>query len=488
MRRADGYRATYAVLAVGVMAFALLQSLVIPVLTTIQQEVGASQAAVTWLLTAYLLSAAACTPILGRLGDMVGKRRVLVGALLALAVGCALAAVATSLPLLVVARVIQGAGGGVIPLAFGIVRDQFPEGRVPGAVGVIAGLASAGVGIGIVLAGPIVDLLGWHWLFWLPMIMILLAAAGAWWAVPESGTRSPGRINWLAAALLTGWLVALLLGVSRAPTWGWGSPAVLGMFAAALVVAVLWVVVESRSAHPLIDMGMMRIRGVWTTNLVALLVGLALYASFAFLPAFLQTPTETGYGFGVTVTESGFLLLPQAASSFVLGLSAGPLARRFGSRNLLLVGCLTAATAFVVLALAHQHVAAIYGITLVLGTGMGLTFSAMSNLIVASVGSDQTGVASGMNANIRTIGGSLGAAVMASLVTGHLGADGLPLESGYVAGFLLLAAALLVGAVAAAFVPSVRREPATGREPRPELDHAELALLAGGTVVGDEPE
>jgi EmrB/QacA subfamily drug resistance transporter len=486
--RAGGYRVTYAVLAIGVAAFALLQSLVIPVLTTIREAVGTSQAAVTWMLTAYLLSAAACTPILGRLGDMMGKKRVLVGALLALAAGCALAALATSLPLLVVARVIQGAGGGVIPLAFGIVRDEFPEDKVPGAVGVIAGLASAGVGVGIVLAGPIVELLGYHWLFWVPMIMIVLAAVGAWFAVPESSTRSPGKINWGAAVLLAVWLVALLLGVSRAPTWGWGSPAVIGMLAVAVVVAVLWVVVESRSAYPLIDMRMMRIRGVWTTNLVALLVGMAMFASFAFLPAFLQTPTETGYGFGVSVTESGFLLLPQAVASFVLGLSAGRLARRFGSKRLLLVGCLIGATGFLLLALEHAHLGAIYGITLVLGIGFGLTFSAMSNLIVAAVSPEQTGVASGMNANIRTIGGSLGAAVMASLVTGHVGADGLPLERGYVAGFVLLSAALLAAAVATLFVPAVRREPSTGREPKPELDHAELALLAGGTVVGDEPE
>jgi MFS family permease len=388
----------------------------------------------------------------------------------------------------VAARVIQGAGGGVIPLAFGIVRDEFPEDKVAGAVGVIAGLASAGVGVGIVLAGPIVDLLGYHWLFWLPMIMILLAAAGAWFAVPDSPGRSSGRINWLAAVLLTLWLVALLLGVSRAPTWGWGSPAIVGLLAGAAVVAVLWVVVESRSKYPLIDMGMMRIRGVWTTNLVALLVGVAMYASFAFLPAFLQTPTESGYGFGASVTESGFLLLPQALASFALGLSAGKLARRFGSKNLLLVGSLTGSAGFVLLALEHSHKGAIYGITLVLGIGFGLAFSAMSNLIVESVSPDQTGVASGMNANIRTVGGSLGAAVMASLVTAHEGPGGLPREGGYVAGFLLLAGAMLVAALASVFVPAVRRDPATGQEPRPELDHAELALLAGGTVVGDDPE
>jgi MFS family permease len=479
---------TLAVLALGVASFSLLQSLVIPVLPTIQEAVGTTQAAITWMLTGYLLSAAAFTPILGRLGDMVGKRRVLIGALLVLAAGCALAAVATSVTGLVVARVIQGAGGGVVPLAFGMIRDEFPDEKVAGSIGLIAGLGSAGLGIGIVLAGPLVQLLDYHWLFWLPMIMNLAAAGGAWIAVPESTVRAGGRVNWVAAALLTSWLVALLLGVTRAPAWGWTSPATLGLFGIALLLAAVWVLLEGRSAHPLIDMGMMRIRGVWTTNLVALLIGFGMYASFAFLPAFLQTPATSGFGFGVTVTESGFLLLPQAAAATVLGLSAGRLAQRFGSKMLLLAGAASAAAGFLVLALAHDHVGAIYATTLMLGTGFGLSFSAMSNLIVASVAADQTGVASGMNANIRTIGGALGAAVMASLVTGHAAPDGSPAEEGYVIGFFMLAGALAVAVVVSVFVPRVRRDRVTGAEPTPGVVHAELALLAGGAVVEDEVE
>jgi len=298
------YQVTFVVLAVGVGAYALLQSLVVPVLPTIQHALGTSQANVTWVLTAYLLSASIFTPIMGRLGDMTGKKRMFVVSLLALAIGCLLSAVSASLALMIVGRVIQGVGGGVLPLAFGIIRDEFPGERVPGAVGVIAALTAVGAGLGIVLAGPIVDALDYHWLFWLPLLMIAAAAVAAFFLVPESLVRTEGRINWVAALLMSAWLVALLVAASEAPAWGWGSVRIVGLLVAAVVLAAVWMMaVEVRSDNPLIDMRMMRIRAVWTTKLVALLFGVGMYAMFAFLPEFLQTPRSAGYGFGSSITE-----------------------------------------------------------------------------------------------------------------------------------------------------------------------------------------
>ncbi len=223
--RRSHYQLTFAVLAVGIGAFALLQSLVIPVLSTVQAELHTSQSAVTWVLTAYLLSASVMTPILGRVGDMFGKKWVFVAALAALAAGSVLAAVAPNLGVMIVARAIQGLGGGTLPLGFGIIRDEFPEEKVAGAVGILAALTAVGGSLGIVLAGPIVDALNWHWLFWLPGIATVIAAAGSVLFVPESPVRGRGTISWLPAVLLSGWLVALLVPLSEASDWGWGSPA-----------------------------------------------------------------------------------------------------------------------------------------------------------------------------------------------------------------------------------------------------------------------
>jgi EmrB/QacA subfamily drug resistance transporter len=486
-RRAH-HQVTFAVLAAGVIAFALLQSLVTPVLPTIEAALHTNQSDVTWVLTGYLLSASIFTPILGRLGDMTGKKRMFVLALGALAAGCLLAALATSLATMIVARVIQGIGGGVLPLAFGIIRDEFPRDRVAGAVGAISALIAVGAGVGLVVAGPIVDLLSYHWLFWAPLVVLVAAAVAAQLLVPESPVRTPGSINWPAALLLSGWLVALLLSVSQAPSWGWGSPEVLGLLAAAAVLAALWVLVESRSAQPLIDMGMMRLRAVWATNLGALLFGVSMYAAFAFLPQFLQTPSAAGYGFGASITESGLLLLPQTAASFVLGLVSGRLAQRIGSKKVLVVGAFVAALGDLAFVLAHGSRTAVSLGSIVMGAGFGLAFAAMSNLIVAAVPPAQTGVASGMNANIRTIGGAVGAAVMASVVTAGAAPGGLPPESGYSNGFLMLTGALVCSGLAALLIPSIPRDPRTHAEPDVELRHPEAALIAGATVVGDESE
>ncbi len=482
-RRAH-YQVTFAVLVLGIAAFALLQSLVIPVLTTVQHELHTTQGTVTWVLTAYLLSASIMTPILGRVGDMKGKERVFVASLVALAVGSLLAALAPSIEVMIVARVIQGAGGGMVPVAFGIIRDEFPSEKVTGAVGALAALTAIGAGLGIVLAGPIVNVLDYHWLFWLPMILTIVAAVAAVLFVPGSPVRAPGRISWLPAVLLSAWLVALLVALSEAPAWGWASGRVLGLLAAAVVLAAGWMIAELRATTPLIDMHMMRRTAVWTNNLVALLIGMGMYATFAFLPEFVQTPTAAGYGFGASITRSGLMLLPATITMFAVGMSVGRLARRLGGKVLVIAGCLIGSVAMAVLAFAHGYEWEIYLSTALMGIGFGLAFSAMAALVVAAVPTSQTGVASGMNANIRTIGGSIGAAMMASIVTSQLAPSGLPKESGYTIGFAVMAGSLVLAALAGLLIPSARRL----RQMADEPEHSEMAMVAGGTIVGDKSE
>jgi EmrB/QacA subfamily drug resistance transporter len=474
------YQVTFGVLSVGVAAYAMLQSLVIPVLSTIQQDLHTSQDTVTWVLTAYLLSASVMTPILGRVGDMIGKERIFVATLVALAVGSVLAAVATSIGVMIVARVIQGCAGGMLPVAFGIIRDEFPKEKVTGAVGILASLTAAGAGLGIVLAGPIVKALNYHWLFWLPAIFTAIAAVGAVLFVPESPVRSPGRIAWLPAVALSAWLVALLVALSEGPDWGWGSARVIGLLAAAVVVAAAWVASEFRAATPLIDMKMMRLPAVWTSNLVALLLGIGMYATFAFLPEFVQTPRSAGYGFGASITLSGLMLLPSTITMFITGLFAGRLAQALGGKVLVIAGCVIGCVAMAILAFAHAHEWEIFVSNGIMGVGLGLAFSAMSALVVAAVPISQTGVASGMNANIRTIGGSVGAAVMASIVTARLEPSGFPKESGYTIGFAAMGVGLVLAAVAGLLIPSARR-------PRVSGDGVSVAGVSGDGALAAGP-
>src|SRR4051794_26148754 len=310
---------TFAALTVGALAFCLLQSMVIPALPEIQRSLNTTASGVAWILTAYLVSASVATPILGRLGDMFGKHRMLVVIFAAMSVGSVIAGLATSIGVLIFARVIQGTAGAVFPISFGIIRDEFPQRRVAGAIGILSAMIGIGSGLGIVIAGPVVEHLSYHWLFWIPLMLSGAATIAAAIWVPASPVRTPGRVNAGAAVSLAIWLVALLIGISQAPAWGWLDPRTLSLFFLAVVFFVVWVLVERGSKQPLVDLRMMSIPAVWWTNVAALLIGVGMYAQNVIIPPFIQTPSSEGYGFGASVTSSGLFMLPSTVAMLVAG-------------------------------------------------------------------------------------------------------------------------------------------------------------------------
>lgn len=264
---------------------------------------------------------------------------------------------------------------------------------------------------------------------------------------------SPGRISWLGSVLLSGWLVALLVGVSEGYAWGWTSLRVLALIVAAAALCVAWVAAEARSPHPLVDMQMMRQRSVWTTNLTAALFGFGMFGSFILVPALVELPTSSGVGFGASVTQAGLYLLPATGGMLLVSPLAGRLSSRIGSRIPLIAGSLAAAASFLVLVIAHDHPWQIYASTGLLGIGLGLAFSSMANLIVAAVRPDQTGVATGMNTIMRSIGGAIGGQVSASILAGSVTASGHPTDRGFTVAFVASAAGLLLAVAAAALIP-----------------------------------
>jgi EmrB/QacA subfamily drug resistance transporter len=453
-------KVTLAVLATSGVAYAVLSSAVLPALPTLQHDLHTSESGVAWLLTGYLLSASVGTAILGRLGDMVGKERVLVWTLVILGAGTLLAALSHSLSVLIAARVIQGVAGGIFPLSFGIVRDEFPQDQVAGSIGLLSAILGIGAGFGIVAGGLIVEHLSWQWLFWMPLVVIVVATYATWRFVPESPVRVPGRVNWLAALLMSVGISAVLLAISEATAWGWGSSRTIGLIVAGLAVCVAWVVVETRSAEPLIDMAMMRIRGVWTTNLTAFLLGAGMYSSFIVFPQFAQLPKSTGFGFGASVVVSGLYLVPSTMGMVVVGFAAGAIARTFGSKRATVAGSAITALSFAFIAGVHAHPYDLLITTALLGIGIGLAFAALGNLIVQAVRPEQTGAAGGMNTVMRTIGGAIGGQITASIISAHIAHDGLPAVTGFTDSFVLAAAFLVVCALAALLVPGRPRRAA----------------------------
>ncbi|MFE4834583.1 MFS transporter [Arthrobacter sp. NPDC056691] len=444
-------------LALGGLSFAVLQSLVAPALSTIGHDLGAATGDVSWILTAYLLSASVLTPIFARLGDMVGKRRILIVVLSLLLVGTLLAALAPNLGVLIVARALQGAAGAVMPLSIGIVRDELPGGKVSVTIGLLSAIFGIGAGVGILAAGPIVENLDWHWLFWLPLVLIVVALLGTIFGMPESPIRKPGRLDLLGTAVLTVSLVSLLLAISEGQNWGWGSFKTVSLLILGTASLVAFVLAELRVKEPLIDMRLFKFREVWTAHVVALVFGFAMFGTFVLVPTLLQLPTAVGYGFGKTVSEAGLYLLPTVLMMVVLGPVAGIMIRKVGPKPPMLIGALSVTAAFILPAIAHGEIWQIVLSGLLTGAGIGLALAATANAIIESVPATQTSEAISANTIARTIGSSIGTAVIAALISSHSTPQGLPMNDAFTIGFWACAAVAVLAIIGSLIAPSMRK-------------------------------
>jgi EmrB/QacA subfamily drug resistance transporter len=444
-------------LSLGGLAYAVLQSLVAPALATIAKDLDASTADVSWLITAYLLSASVLTPIFAKLGDMMGKRRILIVVMGLLLVGTLVAALAPNLGVLIAARVLQGAAGAVLPLSIGIVRDELPKDRVSAVIGILSAIFGIGAGIGIVAAGPIVQNLDYHWLFWLPLVLVVVGFLGIVFGMPESPIRTPGKLDLLGTTILSIGLVSLLLAISEGETWGWGDLKTVGLLILGGIALVAFVLVELRVESPLIDVRLFRFRGVWTAHVVALVFGFAMYGTFVLVPTLLQLPSATGYGFGKTASESGLFLLPTVLVMIVVSPISGLLVRRVGPKPPLVAGGIFLTAAFVLPAIAHGELWQVLLSGVLTGAGIGFGLAAASNAIIESVPMEQTGEAISANTIARTIGSSVGTAVIAALISSHADAVGLPSGDTFTIGFWVCAGVAVLAIMIAIAAPSLRK-------------------------------
>lgn len=440
------------VLIAATVSFALSQTLVLPALSALAQDYQASATATSWVVTGFLLSASVATPIIGKLGDLYGKGRVLTGVLALFALGGLINALSSSIEVLIVGRVLQGVAAGVFPLSFGIIRDTFPRERVPGAISIVSSVFGIGAGIGLPLSGVIVDNLDVSWVFWLSLVAVP-AAVAAWRFIPATPTLPDQRVDWLGAGLLSGALALLLLGVTQAPSLGWGSPGNVGLLVGGAALLAAWVVVEQRVAQPLIELRVLTQPAVAATNLTGLLIGLAMFSGFLLIPQIAQSPTSTGYGLGATATVAGLLLAPSAVGQLIAGPLAGRLGVRYGFRSTLVLGALLSAAAFGLLAVLHDAAWHLIVGGLLLGAGVAFAFASMANLIVSAVDQSEVGIATGINTVTRTLGGAFGSAISTAVLASTIDASGLPSGAGYRTAFGLAAVIALLAAGSALRVP-----------------------------------
>jgi MFS family permease len=472
---------TIAILLLGAITFSISQTMMNPAFPLIAARYHATESTVAWTLSGFFLAASIAPAISGRLGDMFGKKRALVVALLLFAAGGVVCALAQSIGVMIAGRVVMGTGAGIFPLSYAIVRDDLPPARMAGAVGVLSAMIGVGAGLGFPFGGLMLDGLGLPSVFWTATVLALITAAAVHLGVPESPVRSPGRVDWLGAALFAAGLGAVLGAISQATVWGWLDWRNGLLFFGGLAVLAIFVAVERRTEQPLIHLPTFIERGVLATNLATVLLGGGLVIAFILVPQLAQLPARSGYGFGLNASQSGLFLVPMAALIVIGAPLGGRLIARVGPRALLQIGGLLCAISLVLLAVAHRDPIDLYLIPCILGIGTGLSYAAMPILILRAVRQEQTGEATGMNTMLRNAGGGLGTQVATSLVGGSLSAaTALPTDQGFVLAFIAGAVGCLSGLIIASWIPGDRgsRRPANAPSPgvaRPPVREKETA-------------
>ncbi|HMU26006.1 MAG TPA: MFS transporter [Solirubrobacterales bacterium] len=445
---------TLLILSLAALSFALAQTTLIPALAELMEEFHTDATGIAWVLTGYLISAAIFTPIFGRLGDMFGKRRLLVIALSIFAAGSTVSALGDSVPAIVAGRILQGVGGGIFPLCFGIIRDEFPPEKVSASVGLMSATLGIGGGIGLVVGGLIVDHASYHWIFWLGAAMAVMAAAAALIFVPESPNRVPAKVDYRGAAVLAVGLSVPMYAISEANNWGWTSTKTIGLILAGFVVITFWVWLQKRTREPLADVSLLAEPRVAMTNTATLLIGFGMFASFILIPQLVESPDSTGYGFGFSATQAGLVMLPAALMMLPAGPLSGHLGARFGNRVPLALGGLISGIGLIGLGLDHGSALSIVLWNVLSSIGVGLAYAAMPNLIMEAVPLERTGEATGFNTLIRSVGSSLGSQVTASILTGTiLAATGFPTSDGFRTAFLVGAGVSIFAGLLALLIP-----------------------------------
>lgn len=439
-REQQAPRGIVAVLAMVGISVALMQTLIVPILPRLPLLVNSTPENASWAVTATLLAGAVITPISGRLGDMFGKRRMLIGSLGMMVLGSAVCALSFSLIPLVVGRTLQGAAVGAIPLGIAILRDELPAKRLPGAMATISATMGVGGAIGLPTAALVAQLTDWHMLFVFSLVLGLLGIVAVLRVVPESSQRNPGRFDFLGAALLSVALVLLLLPVSKGNDWGWTSLSTIGMLASALAIFVGWGVYQLRIPRPLVDLRISAGRSVLMTNLASVALGFAMYSNVLAFPQLLMAPPETGYGLGLSMVAAGLALAPAGfVMMFLSPVSAG-ITSRYGPRVTLACGATAVGLGYLMAYLLHSEIWHIVLASMIIGAGVGLAYAAMPALIMGAVPLRESAAANSLNTLMRSIGTTASAAVIGvvlAAMTQRVGDAVVPALEGFRTTFLI---------------------------------------------------
>lgn len=451
--------AVVAVLALAGIVVSLMQTLVIPIVPELPKLLDAPASDAAWAVTATLLAAAVATPVVGRLGDMAGKRRMLLLSLVLLIAGSAVCGLSDTLVPMVVGRAMQGLSAAVIPLGISIMRDELPAERLAGATALMSASLGVGGALGLPAAALIADNLDWHMLFWVSGALGALALVLVLALVPESAVRTGGRFDVPGAIGMAAGLVCLLLAISKGADWGWSSGTTLGLFAAAAVILLVWGRWELRTPRPLVDLRTTARRQVLFTNLASIAVGFSMFAMSLVLPQLLQLPEATGYGLGRSLLTAGLVMAPSGLVMMAFAPVSAKVSKSRGPKVTLMIGALIVAGGYGLNIVLMSEVWHLVLVSCVIGAGIGFTYGAMPALIMGAVPAGETAAANSLNTLMRSIGTSVASAiagVILAQLTVTLGGFALPSENAFKVVMGIGAGAAVLAAALASFIPRHR--------------------------------
>ncbi len=468
-----------ATLALCGIVVSLQQTLILPLLPSLPDRLGTTADSASWLVTATLLSGAIATPTVSRLADMYGKRRMMVVTLGIAVLGSIVGALSQVLPLLLVARALQGVGMAVVPVGIAIMRDELPRDRIPLGVALMSATLAIGAGVGLPMSGLISEHLDWHAIFWLTGVVGIVLLVAALVVLPESEVRTRGVFDFRGAVLLSAALTALLLALSKGAHWGWSSPTTLGMFAGGAVVLAIWAPMELRTPSPLVDLRVASRRSVLLVNGASVLSGFAMFANMLLTVQLLQAPIASGYGLGIGPMEAGLWMVPNVAAFGLMAPFSAWLIRKYSPQIALLAGSLVMGFAYVGRVFFSDNLAQVVIGSVVVGIGTAIGYSALPTLIMRAVPVTETASANGLNVLLRSVGTSSASAVIAAVTTASaitVSGQAVP-SAGAISLMFWLAAAMAFGAAAIA-VPTLRL-----KDFAPEADRAGTATTGRPTRV-----
>jgi MFS family permease len=449
--------ATLTLISVAGLLVSLTQSLLIPVLPTLTADLHTSTTNAEWLLTATLLVAAVAVPVVGRLADLFGKKKLLVIALATFVVGSLLCALTSDLGLLIAGRAITGLSMAAIPLGISLVSAALPPERARSGIALISAMLGIGGALGLPLAGAVAEHANYHILFWICVVGGAACLAGTAYFVPEAPVLARGKMDVGGSVLLGAALVALLLPLSEASVWGWGDAKTIGLLIAAVVLFTVFVVVERRLASPVIDLRVNARPALLLTNIASVAIGFALFAVLLGTASYVQAPRSSGYGFGSSILVSGLCLLPSGVFMLLLSLVSPKISARFGPKVTLAIGAVIVALGFVERIALTGHLWEVLVGTTLAGMGTGIAYAAMPSLILLAAPRSELAAANSLNSLARSIGSSLASALGATILAAStitLGGFALPSLTAYRILFAVCAGAAIIGAAISLIIPA----------------------------------